>query len=448
MPNPDLPPVRADLDVLLDTALSTGGETERFDFKELLDLSQDEHKLRLVRAIGAFTNTDEGGFVLVGISDDRRVVGVSDAIAEAYDQTRVHAIAAQYLTPPPPLQVRHHFYQGKKVIVVEVPSFEEIPSVVRQSATFGKERLLAGTFLFRTKAAKSGVLEAEGDVRALCDTLVKRRASSFLDLIQRGALGLPLEPSKAASFSGEMDVRGRADRVWPTSGAPAVEVGFASGHDLSLTPDQMRSLIPGACIPVKHGFPFYMVGDSYVERAASWGWFGRIPMADDDVATPEPSYLWMLTRSGAFLHRDHLWEDKPRPDTPGRVVLYHLLGNLILDIRFLQSLSAKLSLHESTPFRIFIAANNVRGKHLQDEDVYWRHLSSKGADDAIVKAQIEVDLGAVLKSPQEIAIKLIDEMAWQFGRHDLKRQNIEMALKRAPDVLGAEYKLLGKEAGG
>jgi hypothetical protein len=42
----------------------------------------------------------------------------------------------------------------------------------------------------------------------------------------------------------------------------------------------------------------------------------------------------------------------------------------------------------------------------------------------------------------------MDEMAWQFGRHDLKRQNIEEALNRAPDELGAEYRLAGGKAGG
>jgi len=60
MPSPDLLPVKPNLDLLLDTALRTGGETERFDFKELLNLALDEHKVRLVRAVGAFANTDEG----------------------------------------------------------------------------------------------------------------------------------------------------------------------------------------------------------------------------------------------------------------------------------------------------------------------------------------------------------------------------------------------------
>jgi hypothetical protein len=449
MPLPDPPPVRPNLDVLVETALATGGETDRFDFKELLDLSSDEHKVRLVKAIGAFGNTNDGGFVLLGISDDRRVVGLPDPIADAYDQTRVHAIATQYLSPPPRFQVRQHRYHEKRIVAIEVSSFEEVPSVVRQSATFGKEKLVAGSFLFRSKAAKSGVLEAEGDVRALCETLVKRRASAFLDLVQRGSIGTQIV-SASAQFTSESELRNRVDRIWPTSapGKPSVEVGFAPVRELQLTPEQMRKLIPGACIPVQHGFPFHQVGDKYVEKPVGWGWYGRIPMAEVDAESPEPSYVWMLSRAGAFLYREHLWEDSPGSVIPGGVGLYHLLGNVILNLRFLRSVASALALQQNAFYRVFVAANNIRGRYLQDENRYWHASFGQTATEHVVSARIDVELSAVLNDPREIAVKLMDEMAWQFGRHDLKRQNIEEAANRAPDQLGGEYRLERGGAGG
>ena len=60
-----LPPELPNLDKLIDIAIETGGETNRFDFKEVIDFRIDEHKIRLVRAIGSFGNTDEGGFVFI-----------------------------------------------------------------------------------------------------------------------------------------------------------------------------------------------------------------------------------------------------------------------------------------------------------------------------------------------------------------------------------------------
>jgi hypothetical protein len=172
-------------------------------------------------------------------------------------------------------------------------------------------------------------------------------------------------------------------------------------------------------------------------------------MADFEVPTPEPLYLWLLTRSGAFLHREYLWEDSPgREASSARVSLYHLVGNLILSVRFLESVSSNLSWHESSKFRIFIAANNVQGRSLHDENSPWHSLSAKGATTSIVSARIEVGLSSVLTSPHEIVVKLIDEMAWQFGRHDLKRQDIEEIVRRAPDKLGAEYRFGERRPGG
>jgi hypothetical protein len=69
-PSNELAP-RADLQHLLDAALGVGGETSAFEFKEQLDIQRDDHKIRLVKAIGAFANTDAGGHIWIGISDSR-----------------------------------------------------------------------------------------------------------------------------------------------------------------------------------------------------------------------------------------------------------------------------------------------------------------------------------------------------------------------------------------
>ena len=95
-----LPPALPNLDKLIDIALETGGETDRFDFKEIIDLRTDAHKVRLIRAIGAFGNTDDGGFVLIGISDDRKITGLQDEVYNLFDQTPVQPIALNKIDTP------------------------------------------------------------------------------------------------------------------------------------------------------------------------------------------------------------------------------------------------------------------------------------------------------------------------------------------------------------
>lgn len=440
MTEPTLPPVRPDLDVLLDIALGTAGESNRFDFKQSIDLSSDEHRVRLVRAIGAFGNTDEGGFVLIGISDDRRIVGLADAIADAYDQTRLQTIVTQYLAPPPVCQVRQHTRDGRRLVIIEVASFTSSPSVVRQSATFGAERLVAGTILYRNSAAESAALTSATDMQSLCAAIVRRRASEFVELVQRGGLGQP--PLSAEGSYSQLDsLRQRADEDWPPDRRPFVETGFATATVLTLTPDQLRALIPGAAVRIQHGFPFFEVSGSNVHSPVAWGWYGRIPFAALGQETEPPSYLWLLSRDGAFLDREHLWEDDTRSVIVGGVGLFHLIGRVVLLIRFAQNYAATLALPSTIGFRLKVRVTGTRGRVLDDERRSFRFPYLAKASEDTVDVSRDVPLRTLQASPSDVALALLEELVWQFQRTDLTRHDINTALRAAAEFLGPEYRL-------
>lgn len=451
MTDVSLPPGRADLEILVTTALAIGGESHRFDFKESLDLSNEEHKLRLVRAAGAFGNTDEGGFILVGISDDRRVVGLSDDLANAFDQTRVQRILGQYLTPAPVVQVRQHRRDGVRVVVIEVQSFVSAPSFVRQSATYGDEHLFAGTVLFRTRGAESAVLTSESDVNALCGAIVRRRASDFLELLQRGQFGQPPPPPIPIPFADLEALQRRANAEWsrkvitltsqPGSSRPFVEVGFATGPKLALSVDQLRAIVPGAVVPVQHGFPFVDVIGGQVHEGVSWGWYGRIPFAHLDAGAEAPTYLWLLSRDGAFVDRDRLWEDDPRSVITGGIGLFHLIGRVILLLRLVLNYADVLALDSQLRFRVHLAVYGAKGRFLDDETHPGRRPTVKGAEEDRVEARHELSLAALRKGPRQVAMALLQEIAWLFARHDLTRHDLESAMRAANGFLGKEYHL-------
>jgi hypothetical protein len=208
----------------------------------------------------------------------------------------------------------------------------------------------------------------------------------------------------------------------------------------------MRQVIPLACIPTTHGFPFWDVGGQEVHRPVTWGWYGRIPFAPIEADKPAPSYLWLLARSGAFLHREHLWEDSPRSAIPGGVGLFHLVGNAILVVRFLSSFATKLQLPNSARFRVNLSVNNIAGRYLEDEKSGWASPYRKKATEAIVSAAADIQVADVVRRPSTVVIGLVEEVAWQFGRDDLRRQNIEEAIKRAPDHLGEVYRIKDEDS--
>lgn len=147
----------------------------------VLDLGSPEHKVRLLRAIGAFGNTDKGGYIIVGISDDRQVVGLRPEIAKQFDQTNIQRMAGNHFTPPGAIQVRRHERDGKALVIIDVQPFREVPSVVSRHLDGGKEHLREGQVLVRNGAAESKVMTTETELRALCDAVAVRRARLIVE---------------------------------------------------------------------------------------------------------------------------------------------------------------------------------------------------------------------------------------------------------------------------
>ena len=56
-----------------------------------------------------------------------------------------------------------------------------------------------------------------------------------------------------------------------------------------------------------------------------------------------------------------------------------------------------------------------------------------------VEAMVDVSLNILRKSRKDIALALMEELAWQFGRDDYNRQSFENFLSKAKDFLGKEY---------
>lgn len=438
MPALDPPDIRPDLDILLDAALKTGGETSGFDFKEQLDLGIGEHRVKLVRAIGAFGNTDRGGHIFIGVSDDRRIVGLPDAIADQYDQTRVQLIVRSYLAPPTAVQVRQHRRDDKRIVVVEVSPFDEIPSIVTTTAKEGREQLQAGTFLFRNGAAESALLTAESDVRRLCDSIATRRANTIGELLQRAGFLNPNREAGPVRFEGLTNARAKADEYWPPppNGALFVEGAFAAERPLSLSVETLRTIVPYACVPGADAFPFHHPNSQQSYGPARWGLLGAIPYPPNERLA---AYLWLLVRDGSFLNRSPFWEDKDMSVIPGGVGLYHVLGNAIMVVRFLDRLGRRLELDPGTAFRIALRLSGVKGRYLANEMNQLPLRTPDRASEPLVEATIERTLAVLRSSREDTVVSLTQEIAWQMGRADLTRNAVMNAVANAGKNLGPEY---------
>lgn len=439
----NLPTARPNLDTLLDRAVQTGGETDAFDFKEALDFRANaEHKIRLLKAIGAFGNTDNGGHIFIGVSDDRTIKGLTPELAATYDQTPLQTMVNQYFAPPPLIQVRQHERDGKKLVIIEVSPFRDFPSIVKKFEQQGSQKLQDGTFLVRNAAAESTVLTSEAELRKLCDAIVARRARSVVELFQRGVVGLPVSgapASRAADFEALADLRKKADTYWSSAeGAPPyLEVFFSPDAPLGLAGAVLKQVFPAAAVRIQHGFPFHVVNSAQVETPTAWGWLGVIPFAEEPDPKAPPKHLWLLSRSGAFVHRELFWEDE-RPARAGSVGIFHIIGEVLPMIRFLDRITRRLDVPETKRFRIGVALNNVKGRYVTNERIGYPD-EYVGTTEARVEASLDMTLGELRGAREDALVNLLEEVVWQFRRQDWSRQDLVTMVRSTPKYVGPEY---------
>jgi hypothetical protein len=447
---PNLSDERPSLDVLLDRALATGGETDGFDFKELLAFQNNgEHKIKLLKAIGAFGNTDNGGNIIIGVTNDRRVVGITPELAATYDQTPVQRMVGEYFAPPPTIQVRQHERDGKKLVIIEVLPFRDVPSIVKKHAQQGEERLRDGTFLVRNAAAESALLTTEVEMRKLCDAISTRRARSIVELIQRGSVGLTLSAPQASTapqapappkFESLAAIHERAETFWSSAdgAAPYLETHFAPEHSLSLRGATLPGVFPSSAIPVQNGFPFHTMSGLQVQAPQPWGWLGVIPFREAPNAEHPPSHMWLLELSGAFLYRRHLENDggKPRVDSVGMLLV---LGRVVQTIRFLDRFTRRLGVPDTTLFRVGVVFNHVMGRCLVYDAPGFPDDEYVPTTVPRIETHLDATLASLRASREDVVITLLEDVIWQFRRQDWSRQDLVNMLRSAPAYMGHEY---------
>jgi serine/threonine-protein kinase HipA len=114
-----------------------------------------------------------------------------------------------------------------------------------------------------------------------------------------------------------------ADKEWKRAGNNFLsswrQIAIIPFAGQSIEREAFIHLFPGVEIPpdqYAHGFPFVdhkLPRDVY--RLDERGWIGAVPVE----RSRPPEFLWRLTREGAFVYREHRWEDQSLSVTEGHI---------------------------------------------------------------------------------------------------------------------------------
>lgn len=174
--------------------IAIGSETRNLDLKGPMPWPARTTKERyeIVRDILAFTNTPDGGAILVGVERTTHAVeGLSATDVTTWDTTKVGQGCAVFGSPHPVVTVSYPEVDRKQLVMIEVAPFPEIPTVCRQEARLGADVILRqGGLYIRTLMAQTVEIHDEEQVRALIEQAINRKSDHLLAQI-RALVGPP-----------------------------------------------------------------------------------------------------------------------------------------------------------------------------------------------------------------------------------------------------------------
>ena len=168
----------------VEDALSLIDEHATIEFKE--GQSWDTLKPKLVRTALAMANLEDGGLIIVGVSEresPRRVSGVSPEQLNTFDADQIKQAIDAVASSPLRLDTAEHEHKGTKLVVIRVFPFDSLPIVCQRDGT-GYNR---GQVLFRPSIGnpRTEVISNERDMLDLIERAAFKKMSQLNRLRER-----------------------------------------------------------------------------------------------------------------------------------------------------------------------------------------------------------------------------------------------------------------------
>lgn len=184
------------LQTLVRQLLDRQSESRSLDYKGAMPFGPTrQEKGDIVKDIAAFSNTRDGGYILVGVEEDGGKFigrGVSKDQAASFDPTKIGAFAKNHFSLLPKVTSHVVTLDGVDLLLLRVEEFDSEPIVCTKDLHGEKEKLYlrAGSIYVRTADAQSIAIESGESMRAFLDLAVQKRGDALLSQI-RGLVGAP-----------------------------------------------------------------------------------------------------------------------------------------------------------------------------------------------------------------------------------------------------------------
>jgi predicted HTH transcriptional regulator len=197
LPNhrPKLPRQNMDEDDPFVRVIRQRAEARDVEYKE--SQTFEGLKWRLVKTCMAMANLQDGGYIIIGISEREQgpeLDGISDEHLPTYQQDELLEMVNRYARPPVSLLLRVVEHDGRRFVGIRIESFTRIPVLCHKAMPndAGKDALKPGQIVARTLERISTSRVVDADLMAeILEVAIVKRAAEFISLAQRAGFGVP-----------------------------------------------------------------------------------------------------------------------------------------------------------------------------------------------------------------------------------------------------------------
>ena len=185
--------------------IQLGNENRNLDYKGAFswaDAGADE-KCEIAKDVLAFSNTRDGGVILIGVHDKSGVLeGLTEEQHGSFDQTKFNNFVQRYTDPRHTANVHRVVIDEKRVVVIDIPEFADVPILCARDANSSSnpsKLILRRAALYkRTDRATSEAVEDAEEMRELLNRGLLRRQDellkAFKQIVQPSPLDRTFEP--------------------------------------------------------------------------------------------------------------------------------------------------------------------------------------------------------------------------------------------------------------
>lgn len=399
----------------LEELLARKAETKNLDYKGSFnwESADSDAKCELVKDILALLNTQDGGWIVIGVRDgDLAPVGMTDDDFASFDTTRVNDFLQRYTDPQSSCEIQKLTLSGFKFVVISVPEFKEIPIICKKAANSSRDQaktiLKLGGVYIRTEKATSVLVPTSEEMRDLLNRAVLKRGDQLLSTIRTLLTGSP--PAKEAEIKQYDHEISEAHKYFKESMPEGSE---ERGHwEVISMPIEYRKERIGSITDV-----YKALFESEVHLR---GW--NFPHFDKDTKTnfsngrqSHTAFMHHVEahrayQSGLFVWRGLYTEDGYYGTQKGKVlsfvnVIYTVTEFLLFFKRYYERVSPEMSV------RFSIAMTDIKDRTLQSTD--WNSLPLMGnyaAKDSKLKVEKEYTVPELRATAEEIAIATVQRI--------------------------------------